>query len=292
MSIVVSPTSLETYTDCPRKWWYRYRAKVTATAKAATLYAGIVLHQVFNAVVQSVASGSSCDPVGMFETLWQQAVENNEVRFSSTQSPEGLLASGRRIAELFPDAWKATGLVPIIDADGKPVLERDLRYAIAPGVTVRAILDGLFMSTRDGSVVALDFKNPAQAPDAISTCLSDQLSIQQLVVMSAADSLGIERVDKVAFMVALRRAIPKSSRGKGPEILPPSMVDARTEEQLRETRQRILWMAEDVERGRFPKTPRQPHNTPCDMCDYAYHCAYGTTEGLVFPQTFQLPFAA
>lgn len=288
----LSPTGLEKYTDCPRKWWYHYSAKVKARSKAATLFVGIILHEVFNTIVKSEVLGLDCDPVSMFESAWTETLEKEHIRYSTTQSPEGMLATGKRIAELFPAAWKSTGLIPVIDPNGEPVLEREFRTVIAPGVTVMARIDGLFMSTKTGQVVPIDFKCPAQPPDPISTTMSDQLSIQQLLVNNDATALGIEGVDAVGFMSAIRRPMGKTRTAKGPEILPPSIVPARTPEQLAELRQRIVWVAEDITRGRFPKTPRMPHNTPCDLCDYAMHCAYGSEEGLVFPKLFQIPLVA
>jgi hypothetical protein len=288
----ISPSSLEKYTDCPRKWWYHYVAKVKAKSKSATLFAGIILHEVFNTIVKSEILGHTCDPVQLFESTWNETLARENIRYSTTQSPEGMLATGKRIAELFPAAWKNTGLIPVIDPKGVPVLERKFTSVIAPGLTVLCIVDGLFMSTNTGQVVPLDFKCPAQPPDPLSTTMSDQLSIQQLLVNNEATSLGIEQVDAVGFMAAIRRPIGKTRNAKGPEILPPSIVPARTPAQLAELRQRIVWTAEDITRGRFPKTPRMPHNTPCDLCDYAMHCAYGSEEGLIFPESFQLPLVA
>lgn len=288
----VSPTSLEMYIDCPRKWWYRYVAKVKTRSRAATLLVGVILHEVFNAIVKSEALGINCDPVLMFEKAWIDTVAKEHIHYSTTQSPEGMLATGKRVCELFPSAWKKTGLIPVLDPQGKPVLERRFTSVIAPGLTLVAILDGLFMSTTTGKVISLDFKCPAQKPDPLSTTMSDQLTIQQKLVNNEATSLGIEQVDAVGFMAAIRRPIGKTKGAKGPEILPPSIVPARTQAQVAELSQSIVWVAEDIQRGRFQKTPRMPHNTPCDMCDYAMHCAYGSTEGLIFPDTFQLPLVA
>jgi len=285
----ISPTSFERYCNCPRSWWYHYKSGWRPRAKGATLFIGIILHACFNAIVKADVLGKSCDPQTMFLKSWREALNKNAVRFTVTQSPEEMAKSAARIIELFPDAWKRFGLTPIIDQKGEPVLEREFRTTITPGVTLTAIIDGLFMSVHDGSVAPIDFKVSAAKPDPISTSQSNQLTTQQIVVDANAASLGIENVDGVGLLYAIRRNVPKKKgKGIGPEIMKPSIVKARTQEQLSEFKETVIWTVEDIQRGRFPKTPRSPHNTPCTECDYAMLCVCGSTEGLVRHESKQL----
>jgi len=253
---------------------------------------GIILHEVFNAVVKACVLRHPCDPIAMFEQAWAKAVSETEISYSSVQTPESLLESGRRMAEIFQQSWKNTGLVPIIDDQGEPVLEREFKIALAPGLFLMARIDILCMSTLTGQVGPIDFKTPAAKPDPIATVQSDQLSIQQIVLEPYLESLGLERIDTVGFLCVLRRPVPKTGKGKGPEVLPPSIVPARSRERLAEARQDIAILAEDIERGRFRRTPRQAYNSPCEMCDYAMHCTYGSMEGLVVSKPVQQVIAA
>jgi hypothetical protein len=243
------------------------------------------LHAGFNTIVAATVFQRRADAIGEFQTAWRESLKRGMV-FSTTQTPDGIEASACALLERFPVVWRETGLIPLIDADGLPVLEREYRTLLAPGIGLRARLDGLFLSIRDGSIVALDFKTQAAETDPLFVTQADQLSVQQMVVTANREVLGIERVDRLGFMVALRRPVPKTTRGKGPEVLAPQLVPARDDAFMTDTRQRILWMADDIARGRFPKNPRQSYNTPCTECDYRLHCAYGSSERLVRINSF------
>jgi len=292
MSKAHSPTSLDRYSDCPRQWWYYYRSGLKARAKSATLIVGIILHEIFNTIVKSRTFGTTCDPVSMFDERWAKETTENEISYSTTQTPDGCAKSGRRMAELFDQYWRTSDLVPVMDQNGEPILEREFRTSIGNGCKIMARLDILAMSTKTGLVGPIDFKTPGNKPNAIATVQSNQLSIQQLVLEPHLDELGLERIDTVGFLNVLRRNIPKSRNAKGPEVLPPSIITARTPERLAEAKRDILMVHEDIERGRFPRTPRKPYNSPCELCDYAMHCAFGSLEGLIVPDQWTFDLAA
>jgi len=278
--LFLSPTSVGRYRNCPRSYWYYYIARIRPIAQSATLLVGIILHECFNAMVKADILGIPCDPTKMFDKDWNAALASKTVEFSTTQSPDGLRATAHRLIELFPVAWKETRLIPVLDSKGEPLLEREFRTILAPGVIATARIDGLFMSVDDGSVITLDFKAPAQEPDGIFTSVAEQLTQQQMVIEAHRDAIGIETVDKVGFLAGIRRPVPKTSRGKGPEFLKPSIVPARTPEEVAEYRQNLLWVADDIQRGRFPKNPRGHYNSPCPDCDFVRHCTTGSMEGL------------
>lgn len=279
-ALYLSPTATARFANCPRSWWYHYRSGLRPKLRPATLVAGELLHAGFNAIVAAALLNRRVDAASAFRAAWREALQAGMV-FSTTQTPASIEASACALLEQFPSAWRATGLMPLIDHDGAPVLEREYRTLLAPGIGLRARLDGLFVSIRDGSIAALDFKTQAAETDPLFVSQADQLTVQQIVVEANRAALGIECVDRVGFMVALRRAVPKSARGKGPVVLAPQLVPARTGAVITDYRQRILWMADDIARGRFPRNPRMSHNTPCVECDYRLHCAYGSSERLV-----------
>lgn len=288
------PTGLDRYQNCPRQAWY-YINKWRKRAKGATLLIGQIMHDCLVSYIKATtfATAAAFDPVQHFRTLWTEAQRKEEIEYTTTQDPDKIEATCVRLIEMFPEAWARMDLVPVIDIDGEPFLERELEARIAPDITVAARLDGLFMSKRTGHAGPLDIKVAAQPYDPVATQQSDQLSIQQLCCEANLDRVALERVDCVGFLELIRRNVPeKTGRGKGPEILPPSVVPARAPAQLQELKQKIVWIDEDLRRGRFPKTPRQSHNTPCVMCDYANHCVNGSTEGLIVPASNQLVLPA
>ncbi|MHB8715827.1 MAG: PD-(D/E)XK nuclease family protein [Sulfuricaulis sp.] len=283
----LSPNGVDKYFNCPREYWYYYKAGFRKLAKAATLLFGNIGHACINSTVKSSYQKGTVDPVTMFREAWRQAQDENVIEYTTTQSPQAMEDTGMRLMELFQIAWEKTGLVPLLDKDGEPFLERDLSVRLTDNVTLYGILDGAFLSTIDGQVSAGDFKIPESPYDPISIWQSDQLTNYQILMDGNSERLAIEKTDAMWFMQLIRRSVPKRT-GKGPEVLPPGVVPRRTDKKVLEYKRKVLWVAENVRKGCFHETPRKPHNTPCLLCDYANHCIHGSTEGLLIPDDKQL----
>lgn len=285
-TIKLSPNRVDIYCDCPRKYWYHYFLGWRKRAKAATLLIGTILNDCCDAVVKAKVLGVLLDPVTMFRDAWRAAQGEHEIEYTTTQSPEKIEATGMRLMEMFPDVWDRSRLTPVLDSAGEPFIERKLSASIGDNVTLMGIPDILVMSLDDGSIGKLDFKAPESPYDPISIWQSDQLTHYQILGDANAEQIGIERVDWLSFMQLIRRPVPKRT-GKGPEVLLPGRVERRTDIEIQDYKRKVLWVADNIRKGCFPKNPRKPHNTPCTMCDYAEHCVRGATDGLILPESQQ-----
>jgi hypothetical protein len=138
----------------------------------------------------------------------------------------------------------------------------------------------------EGGVIPLDLKTSAIAYGEEFLLSSDQLTDYQLLTEGNSDQLGLDEsgVKSVGFFEGIKRKVPKTNRGKGPEFLQPLIGPKRSAERLAERKQKLIWMGEDIRRGRFPKRPRMAYNTPCAMCEFSKFCLKGSKEGLVFPE--------
>jgi hypothetical protein len=286
-SIRLSPNRIDKWLTCGRQYWYYYEMGWRARGTSATLFTGDIVGKCIEAVVNAKASGVTVDPVQMFEKLWHEKQIGHEILYNTKQTPDGILKTGKRLMELFPDAWDKTGLVPLTDRDGKPFVERGLTVQLTDDVSLYGIPDIMVISTQDGSVGILDFKAPEKPYDPVSIWQSDQLTHYQILGDAHRERLGIEQVDWLSYMQLIRRAVPKK-RGVGPEVLSPGKVPRRSEAEIVEYKRKALWVASNIQNGYFPKTPRKPHNTPCTMCDYVNHCTRGSCEGLIIPETKQV----
>lgn len=285
-SIRMSPNRLDKWLTCGRQYWYYYEMGWRARGISATLLTGNIAAQCIEAVINANATGVSIDPAKMFERLWQEKQIDQEILYNTKQTPDGILKTGQRLMELFPEAWEKTGLIPVTDSDGKPFVERDLGVRLTDTVTLYGIPDVMVLSTQDGTVGTLDFKAPDKPYDPVSIWQSDQLTHYQILGDANSERLGIEQVDWLSYMQLIRRAVPKQ-RGVGPEVLPPGRVPRRSDAEISEYKRKVLWVADQIQNGFFPKTPRKPHNTPCTLCDYVNHCTRGSCEGLIIPETKQ-----
>lgn len=283
MTVSLSPTAFLTYEDCPRQYHYRYVLKVKSAVTPANLVFGDVVHRVLERYLRDWLKGHPVEPAAAFETLWRQRIQTEVLDFPAQWSPEALLATGQRLVEQFPAIWDAAGLMPLLDKHGEPLLERRLQAPLVKGITLSGKLDCVALD-RDARVMLLDFKTPAQATDPLFARQSEQLTAYQWLLAQNAAALGIEGVDGLGFLELIKRKVPSNGRGKGPQVHPPVIVAPRDAATLGHLRTKLVGIAEDIRRQRFPRRPRMAHNTPCALCDYRHHCVHGDPEGLIFPE--------
>jgi len=279
----LTPTGLLTYEDCPRKYWYTAIARVRTRQTAANLVFGEVIHTVIATALRQPRLPSPEEVTEWFDQYWENAIASQEVEYSTTQSPASLAATGRALATQWAETWPHWELTPLVDEQGEPLIERRLRTALTPALTLSGTPDLIAMDGQ-GRIVIVDFKTPAQACDTDFPAVADQLTAYQLLVENHAEALGISRIDRLGFVELIKRKVPSNNRGKGPEVLPPLLVDRRPDETLADYRQKALWVTEAIHQGRFPKRTGQAYNTPCALCHYRRHCQFGETDGLLFPE--------
>lgn len=287
-TLFIRPSHALSFDNCPKAYYYKYVLGIKTEFVSANLPFGTAVHEACTGYVLAQANNDTTyDPVKVFTNHWEHALNTQAIEFSSTWSPDDFSATGKRLAELFPDAWDNTGYAPLIDDQG-PVVERRFNANIGDGIVLTGQPDIIAMDA-EGSVIPLDLKTSAAPYGENFLAASEQLTDYQLLVEANRESLGLgdEDVAKVAFFEGVKKKIPKTSRGRGPEFLTPMVSSARSEAVKAERRQKLLWMAEDVRRGRFPKRPRMAYNSPCEMCEFASYCLNGDDAGLVFPESPQ-----
>lgn len=276
--LTIRPSGFLKYDDCAWAYKLQYVLGIRTVATSANLSFGTAFHHATTTWLLKEVEGQDFDIVGAFEKAWQKELDENEISFNTLWDPESMKETGVRLVEQFPERWSSFGLVPLIDNHG-PVIERRFQAELAPGVIVSAQPDIIAMDM-EGRIVAPDIKTPATPSSEAFLKGSEQLTLYQMVLDAHLPSMGYERIDKLGFIEALKKKVPKTNRGTGPVILDPALTDRRDERVIQETRQKLAWMAEDINNNRFPKRPRMAFNTPCDMCDFANLCLNGDPEGL------------
>ncbi|MFO1431273.1 MAG: PD-(D/E)XK nuclease family protein [Candidatus Competibacteraceae bacterium] len=279
MTLKLRATAVLRYDDCPRSYWYQYVQGIQPTADSANLVFGTAIHDVCTGWLKAQAEGRALDPVATFLDVWEQVTTTRTIAYTSKLGPDDLQAMGEALVRQFPVAWKATGLVPLIGADGQPLLETRFETEIAPGLILSGSPDVVAMDAQ-GNIVIPDLKTASTPATDGFASVADQLTSYQVLIEAHADTLGIERVHALGFLEFLKR---KPNGRTGPTIPPLLLTPARSALDLAEFRQKLVWMAEDLARNRFPKRPRLAWNSPCSFCDYAGLCQRGDWEGLVKP---------
>lgn len=260
---------------CGKAYEYRHRYRLESQATSVNLGFGSAFDSAVMAYVVGQAFGREVDPKTVFLKEYNTFAGSHEVEYSTKwEGKDAVLEAGTMLAERFVDWWGGSGYTLMIDPNGAPIVQRKLSVMIGPNVQYSAILD-MMVLTPSAEVALLDLKTPSVDCPEVFTQTSGQLTGQQLVVNAHRHSLGIEGVDKVGFLNAVKRPVPKTTRGEGPVVRDPHLALARSDEDVAEYVQGQLWVAEDIRKQRFAKRSMDAFNTPCGMCEYAQLCITG-----------------
>lgn len=280
--MILRPTLVLKFDECPRAVKYQLEGW-TAAEESANLVFGSAVHSACTTWLIKETQGMSFDPVRSFERAWLNALETKAIAFNSQMGPDDLLATGRKLCEMFPEAWRKLGMVPAITEQGVILVEHRLQAPLGEEVILSTQPD-IVAFNQKGVLVSIDIKTPAAASGPHFPKVAEQLTAHQLVIDANGEKLDLPPVGEVGFLELIKRKVPAAGKkGKGPEIAPLKCVPARSPEVVNEYRQKVLQTARDIRAGKFPRRPRMAHNSPCDMCEFRVHCIDGETTGLVAP---------
>ena len=286
----LSPTSVLKYEACPQQYYLEEVLKVMPVHRAANLIFGSAVHKTLERWLRHWHSGQSYDAGADLDQRWLAAQTKGGIEYSATQSPESLAETGQVLVKQFTQFWPGFGLMPVLSAQGEPLLENKLEVEIVPGLVYVGKLDLLALN-QDGHLVCLDFKTPSSATDPDWLQASDQLLGYQLLLDAHAERLGLPPVERLGLLELIKRKVPKR-QGKGPEVCAPISIPRRPQADLDAYRQKLEWVAEDIDRGRFPRRGLMAHNSPCALCALKGLCQDGDLEGIVMPDTLPPELAA
>ncbi len=278
--IRLSPTAVLQYEACPHQYYLDRVLGLRPRHQAANLAFGGVVHRVVETWLRGWLRGQTPDAGALFDGAWQAARDAGGIEYSTTQSPESLTATGRALVAQFAAAWPGFGLLPALDGDGEPVLERKLEVPLAAGLVFAGQPD-LVVLDADGALGCLDLKTPSSPADPAWLAGADQLTGYQFLLDAHAERLGLPPVARLGLVELIKRKV--TAKGKGPEVCPPVTVARRAPEELAAYTQKVLWVAEDIDRGRFPKRSLMAHNSPCGLCAFRGLCQDGDPDGVIVP---------
>jgi hypothetical protein len=258
--------------ECPRAYPPQYLDRIRPWAPSAHLTFGTAVHEAINGWV-----AKGFDPVVSFRHGWQRA-SRQPLSFSSRWDADIMGRTGERLMEQFPGTWKAAGLTALVDEAGTPLAER--RFAIRIGGPVFSSQPDFIGYDRQGDLVVLDFKTPSSEPDPAFDDLADQITAYQMI-LETDPAIGTGGIGKLGFMDLMKRPVPTTGRGKGPEVLSPRLVPARSREVLADYSEKLHRHIRDILGGWFPRRSLMAHNSPCALCDYRRLCARDEMGGLV-----------
>ncbi len=285
----LSPTAVIQYETCPQHYYLEQVMRIKPRYPAANLVFGRVVHQVLETWMRSWMSGSSINASAAFQTGWTQARAEGGIEYSATQSPESLQDTGKALVAQFAAAWPQFGWTPALDPQGEPLFERKLDIE-REGVVYVGKPDLLALNATL-EVGCLDYKTPSTPTPPEWLVASDQLMGYQILADAHAERLGLPPVQHLGLIELIKRPLPKRT-GKGPEVHPPVLIPRHSQNDVEAYWRKVQWVAEDIDRGRFPKRSLMAHNSPCGLCAFKDWCHHGDPSGLILPADPPAPVAA
>jgi len=276
----LSPTAVLKYETCPHQYFLEEVLRIRPVHKAANLVFGGVVHRVVEETFRHTLLGQPFDAVVLFQQSWQAAREAGGIGYSATQSPESLTETGAALVGQFAREWREWGWWPALDGQNQPLIERKFHVELTAGLVYVGKCDLLALNG-DGILACLDLKTPSSATDPDWLATADQLTGYQLLLDAHAGALEIPPIQRLGLIELIKRKVTKT--GKGPEVCPPVTVARRPASVLDAYRQKVVWIAEDIDRQRFPKRGLAAHNSPCGLCAVKGLCQHDDVEGLVMP---------
>lgn len=261
----LSPSRVQAFDDCRRKYWLSYEVKVSLSSTSSNLVFGSCYDEVFNTFIKStVLNGQRFDCGDLFAAKFEAETNAKEVAYNKTMHKDDLMAIGIAMSRQIPEAWEATGFTPLFDKDGEPVLQREIVLDLGNGVKYRMKLD-LGVVTRDGEIAIIDNKTSSKSTDPELLDMLEQVVDYQIGVDAIGPEHDWDRVAKIGFWEGVKK--------KAPVINAPVLRDRASDLEVVDRLRKLQWVAEDIRSGRFPKSPRAAYNTPCGMCDMRRLCA-------------------
>lgn len=279
--IRLSPTAVLKYETCPYQYLLEEVLRIRPAHRAAPLVFGSVMHRTVEDWLRGELTGAVPDPVAGFDRHWAAAREAGGIEYAATQSPESLTATGRALITGFATAWPIFQRLLAVDDQGAPLLELKLEVQLGPRLVFVGRID-LLTFTADGELECLDLKTPSTPTDPDWLVSADPLTGYQLLLDAHAERWALPLVEHLGLLELIKRKVPTKT-GKGPEVRAPITVPRHSTADVARYAQKVCWVAEDIERGRFPKRSLMAHHSPCGMCAMTGLCQSGDTEGLIVP---------
>lgn len=274
----ISNSSLDLYTQCPRKWKFKYLENVKADYTATPLLYGTAMDAALNYILESIRDSKDWTPeeaCSIFDEKMQEWHGQNRLEFFKNEVPEDLDVYGSTPEEVEQAVWdnickRGIDSIFVYINDFLPLLESVI--SVQNKGTVENEEGDIFTfvvdfigKLKDGRTVLFDNKTASAKYPKNKVIKSQQLS------------LYIEQFPdiKYAGYVVL---IKNPEREKGMKI--QIMVDEIPEETRAESFRLLDQTMKNIKEEKFPCNFKS-----CKafgkICEYERACSYGDYSGLI-----------
>jgi putative RecB family exonuclease len=245
-----SPSKLDVYKDCPRRYRYRYVDKIKRDHQTVEAFLGTCVHSAFEGLYEAVAHGKLPtleETLRAFEEEWSRGWSPDIEIKDASYAPEDWKELGRECVKIYYDQHKpfdGDRTVAVEKRVGFPIVSEGQEYRI------EGFVDRLALG-KDGAFEIHDYKTGKSLPTQADADADWQLAIYDIAIRH--DWPDTKAVRLVWHYVR---------HGK-------KLVSTRTETQLAELRGEIAAVIAKIKADR----EFAPHQSAlCDWCEYRDLC--------------------
>ncbi len=254
MQKVFSHSSLSSFETCPRKYWFRYVAKVQVDTEGIEAFVGKRVHEILERLYTFVGDG-------MVPSL-ERVIWRYHQNFQAAYQPERIRIVRSGVGPGFYRDQGARGIQNYyrrhypFDADETLGLEKKVQFRLDPAgrYAIRGIVDRI-VRARDGALEIHDFKTGRRVPRPEELEADRQLALYEIGLREELGEKGEVRL--VWHYVGADRRLESQ----------------RSPEQLDALRAEVMGI---VDRIRAEETWEERESGLCDWCEYRPMCpAFG-----------------
>jgi putative RecB family exonuclease len=249
VSTKYSPSKLDTYKNCPRRYQYRYVDKISRQRRTVEAYLGTCVHTAFEELYEGLMHGKTLtleETTAAFETAWDKDW-SKDIEIRGTYAPADWKALGKDCVRHYYEANKP------FDKDRTVAVEKRIGFPLTVGeqeIRIEGFIDRLALG-QDGLFEIHDYKTGKTLPAQADVDEDWQLALYDAAVRSEwPDAKGVRLVWHYV------------RHGK-------ALVSTRTVEQLAALKEEVKALVATIKTDHEFK-PRQ--TALCDWCEYKDLC--------------------
>ena len=176
-----SPSKLDTYRDCPRRYRYRYVDHLRREVASIEAYLGTCVHRALQKLYEGIGHGrksSLAETLGTFEAEWDAGWSSDILIKNAAYTPENYRAVGRECVRCYYEAQQP------FDRDKTVAVEKRLGYPLVCGgeqFRIEGFVDRLALAP-DGTFEVHDYKTSGSLPSQEDLDQDWQLGIYDIAV--------------------------------------------------------------------------------------------------------------
>lgn len=251
----LSVSQVRKYLKCPKQYQYKYIDKLKEDVGS-----GLILGRAFHkgmqtASIRKVIDGEimdTSDVLDVYSTAFDDEIENQDVEWKEDEDPGKIKDEGSKLMAVYYDEL-GRDIVPMVDDEGLPYVERKHTFEMVPGLPVFQVMDLI-----DADGIIRDYKTSAKSPS--KNVLDDGIQLPTYA-LGYRDLFGQQETK-----VGLDYAVNLKTKKKTVRIETDGPVSAGDIERTVET---FVGVAKGINAGIF--YPNDESNS-CGYCSFREIC--------------------